>query len=339
MAASDAGGEIAAGAVDAGPTGVAANVDAGTKSAHLMEASVSVFEPAGASCRWSRVELPSGERQVIAIMAAPCDEAAEGAVWLRERNKALVRLKGPSLWQVGLESGKADALPPVPLGALSDFGFDQAGNPVALTTESKPDEKGDLHFEAQVFHPRKGAEGKPALAHAFVLGADGQWQHREVKLTDVEWEHATGVLALDAAQLIGVAEHRSVFDVVPQGDGIEERALVNKLNGLFRRKPAHEDDQQSGWIRAQTSPPSYVFMGAGEAPFATGLLALTLGDEVIQAPGLPPIGEKRAFVHVRNPFILMATPERTNPRVYDVRSGKLVFHAENAGGVMYWPWR
>jgi hypothetical protein len=322
----------------AGPEAAAAP-DGGAKSSRVVEASISVFEPEGAGCRWSRVELPAGERQVLATMAAPCDPANEGAVWFHERTRALLRLKGPSLWQVSLESGKAALLPVLPLGELSEYGFDQAGNPVALTLESKPDEKGDLHFETQVFHPRKGAEGKPALAHAFVLGADSQWQHREVKLTDVEWDHATGVTALDAAQLIGVTERRSSLDVVPQGDGIEERALVNRLNGLFRRKPAHDDDQQSGWIRAQTSPPSYIFMGAGESPFATGLLALTLGDEVIEAPGLPPIGEKRAFVHVRNPFILLATPERTNPRVYDVRTGRLAFRSETGGGVVYWPWR
>ena len=292
--------------------------------------SLSVFEPAGGSCRWLRLDPASKNTSVLATFKTECAGAA--AAWSHDRVKALVwfdpylvdpssrargRAAGPALAEVYLDGSRSRSFALPAKGQAKDVGYGRAGRPVVLTLDAIP--------EITV-----GA-GTSAQAYAFVLSRKNAWSQVETRSTSIGWEEGQGTAALETSVDLG-PRTRLMADPRPSADtaGFEEERRLHAF--------APVEDGQGTLKRLKGTRIPVYFVEAAEGG-ATGLIAFEREGKLLAPPGLGFGLEDRVSLVCRGSFLLVTTAVTgSSPRLYSLASGKLLYSSDTASGVVFWPY-
>lgn len=358
---------------DAGPAGVTAplTMDAGVspeaprrRDVADSASTLSLLQPTdGGACTWMRADPVAKLQSEVATLPEPClgariawsstPDAGVALIWFDPTGGGGSSLEGaaypeeasdagvPSgrLFLTEMSTGKVSPLPPPPTdaGALSEVGLIETAPTVLLLQPLQlPKGKNSVKVGGTEYSFDPTAEGLPALAHAFQF-RDGVWTRVETKATDEGSDNAQGVAALTAAGELGPRTGALLTPRV-QGDGEEEEET---LKALASHKPPKGE---GGWIFTGTSEGRlYIWEENMEFPFTMGrvVLPLALGDGGTQYQPLPELGFTPAdFIAVRTqgPFILVSEGDSgRHPRLYDARTGALVWKSDSARAATFWP--
>ncbi len=319
------------------------------------EAELSLLEPAGKDCEWKKVALPSGAVTPIARFPGSCvgarvawsPDLTRAAIWFDPTFRATAygapgvpksghpedpALDGPPRLYT---APRAAPLPePKPRGALNEVGVSAEGV-VAFSVEELPDAKSgdEIDVEGKKIILPEISDGMPALAHAYRL--EGQaWKRVETAPTTWGWDYAMGPRGLAAWKGLG-PRTGDLLDFHALGD--EPDAAAKTALAPFAPKPAAEGD---GWSVLHV-PQGDVFgwTTTGEFAYTTGLLVFRPTGK---APALlPELGFTRGdliAVLRRGPYLLAAANGiGAWPRVYDLRTGKLVYSSDTARAAVFMP--
>lgn len=321
---------------------------------------LSLLEPAGKGCTWYKRDLKANKAQVLATF--PGHPRGARVAWRADQRRALVwfdpdtveYLKEqpetggagakPRLYQVALDRpGSAPvALTLPPAGKLQDLGFNTRGEAVALTMtvsdkEASRDSQGRAYFDygGRRYTGSKDLEGMPVLVHAWVLGPKENWNRRETVVSDDGWDYAQGVRRLKASEGL---QYRTgeALEAHPATTELKDKAVRKALLKLAPTlKPVDNDD----WARLKDpAVPLYVWMVTGEFTYSTGRVAFGVGPNAEWAPRLPWASRDLAAIQHRAGHLLVAgAAAGGHPRVYDVKSRKLVFASDTARATVFWP--
>lgn len=139
-------------------------------------AALTWLEPSGAGCVWSRLEIPAGTLTAVFALDAPC-ETLTAPLWSPRRDRVVLwQTSGARAWELRFKDEARFDLPKPPLGAAWDtFGYDADGRLVGLAVTTADDPAARALTEGGQTWTAGPELSVPALAHAFTLGADGQW--------------------------------------------------------------------------------------------------------------------------------------------------------------------
>lgn len=179
---------------------------------------LSLLQPDGNSCRWSRHDLsPNAKPVVLATIAARCDQVEIAFSTDRRRALALVQAmngKRAQVMAVDAVKGGPVALPELPAGWFEAVAFDDRGRATALGVKNfhnegpdaaiRDEEKETLTVRGKTY-PLPRYPGAPALAHAYTL-IDSKWRVTETAATTSEAGGAAGTSVLAAAKLVARAK-------------------------------------------------------------------------------------------------------------------------------------
>jgi len=289
---------------------------------------LSVFEPAGQSCRWLRVDPGSKKTSVLSSFKTEC--AGASAAWSHDMGKALVwfdpylvdpssgarkREAGPALAEVYLDGSRSRSFALPAKGQAKDVGYGRAGRPVVLTLDAIP--------EVTV------GVGTSAQAYAFVLSRKGEWAQVETRSTSIGWEEGQGTAALETSVDLG-PRTRLMSTPRPTADA----ASFEDDKRLHAFAPTAEGT----WMRLRGTPIPVYFVEAEEGG-ATGRILFEKGGKLFAPPGLGFSAEDRVSLTCRGSSLLVATAVTGSfPRLYNLMTGKLVYSSDTAAGAVFWPY-
>lgn len=307
------------------------------------DATLSVLETEGPACAWKRTDPVSHLTATVAALPGSCADAR--VAWSADGRRGLIALARPvpprpgaspdddagvafDVFEVAFADGHVRPLGGPVDGVLDDLGFDAQGRVLALMLDVPHGDEApkELRYEGRTYALEVGAEGVPALAHAFVLEGS-TWRHLETVATSVGWDEAAGTAALEAWKTLGARSTQLVEDP-PAGEPVADEALVARLEGACR---GIEDDGR--WVQVAT-PPLYLFEVAAE--FVDPTLCLVY-DDGTSAKALPEADDAglSGMAWVRGPYVLFATGEAP-ARLFDARTRQPV-GAVKGTLVAFWP--
>ena len=335
------------------------------------DATLSFLEPREGKCQWMRADPVAQKRATVAALEGDCKGAR--LFWSPDLGKVLVWFDpervgsggyisstssprgfpeeqptpgaASRLYEVTVATGKVRpvAVPTVD-GTIRTFGYKGTAL-LALSQRSLTDEQRDadsITVDGQVVPFDKELEGIPALAFAYQFGEDGQWKRVEVKATAEGADYSPGVQVLEATRDMGPTSD-TLLNTSLSDEGAEptpEQAaqlLPLRPAPLLKQKEAVEGD--GTWSRVTTPGGSfYVWQVSGEFVHSTGHLVLEVGGQPQPVKDLGFTDGDFVAVRTQGPFVLVSADEvGTHPRLYDLRSGKRVFHSDAARVATFWP--
>jgi hypothetical protein len=312
----------------------------------LLALTLSTFVAGGPGCTWHRLDpLNPKARQVVATF--PCPPAGAKAAWSANRKRALVWFDPTNrgyvgereepvpaglkerLFLVDLVAHTPYALPLPPLGALRDVGFDAGGAVLALTEQefALGDNQTSITFEGKPYAANPAYEGMPVLVHAYRLEPNQTWKRVETAMSATGADYAPGVNVLTAAKSLG-ARSSQWLDSRREHAEVKDARVMARLAKLQAAKG-------DAWVRI---PGAYVWTVTGEFLHTTGRIAFDDGKQATLAPGLP-WGPKDpvALTGVGNYLLGTCAGSGSHPRLWDLRSHRLVFHQDQAWDTVVWP--
>lgn len=344
-------------------------IDAGTAAAlsprevPSAASTLAYLEDSDAGCAFVRAEPSVGARRILAELPEACvgarvawpsaPDAAAALVWFDPAAFGGSSLEGaaypleentdagtPSgrLYRVDLLAGSSQPLPPLPAdrGETQELGF-AGGKPTVLTLSAVKARAGStVSFEGAEYTFDQPLDGMPALAHALQLEG-GVWRTAETKATSEGSEGALGVRALETFGALGP---RSSDLLVPhaQGDVVEDEATRAQL------EPASPRKGEGMWIfLGSEAGRFFVWEEQIELPFTMGRVVFPVseadgGTRFVQAPELGFTHADFVAVRARGPYVLVSEADTgRHARLYDARTGALVWKSDAARAVTFWP--
>ena len=307
---------------------------------------VSFLQDNGKGCDWIKAALPDGKKEVVASFPCSCfgarvswkPDLGEAVVWFDPGNYLKVGYGGyglpepgypdedfqefkDQLYLVGFPSGKTRLLPFPHLTAEQgpqDIAYTQDGRLAAFDT---------LYVKT----PRPD----DYLARAFAY-KNGKWVLFEKKPTSDERCDALGIRALNSVLGTG-PESLSLLDAHSGGDNVEDKPTLARL---AKMQPPGLGKNGGMWIKIKTEyGPVYMYEAAlADYSFNSGLILLERQGRLQRLPDEGFTAGDLVGVLVQGPYLLVASHESgCHPRVYDLRTDKLVFKSDMARAAVFWP--
>ncbi len=337
------------------------------------DSTLSLLEPRDGKCQWSRVDPAAQKRAVVASFEGDCKGAR--IAWSGDLRKALVWFdpelvqtagyfaKGASpagypdetptpgathrMYEVTVSSGEVRPVPvPTVEGELLGMGY-KGADLIALSLKSLSEEQvaqGSVTIDGQTLAFEEGMEGLPALAYAYRVDKDGQSKRVEVKATSQGADLSLGVSVLDASRGQGPRSVEMLESHMRnEGPAVDEAQRTKLLPlvpaALVEKVKAEGMPEEAQWVRGGGQAGTfYVWEVSGEFAHTVGHLVFEVGGQLSPAKELGFTEGDLVAVNTRGPFLLVAA-ERvgSHPRLYDVRTGKLVFRSDGARATTFWP--
>ena len=336
------------------------------------DSTLSLLEPQEGRCQWLRADPVAQKRATVASLEGDCKGAH--LFWTADLGKVLVwfepehvssggysadnvspqgfPVEEPTpgavsrLYEVTVASGQVRPVPvPTVAGSLVTFGY-KGTELLALSQQSLTDkqrEKDSITVDGRKIPFDKELEGIPALAHAYRFGAEGTWQRIEVKATAEGADYSPGVRNLEVASSLGPTSDATLETGLDEENTVQDEALLQKLLPLrpapLLKLPAEEEVLSGSWNHVTTPGGSfYVWQVSGEFVHSTGHLVLKVGGQLQPVKDLGFTEGDFISLTGSGPFILVAADGvGTHPRMYDLRTGKRVFHSDTARVATFWP--
>ncbi len=324
---------------------------------------LSLFKPDGGNCVWYRMvpgmvpgTAPGGQPVPVARFKESCrpvsvsvsSDATRAVVWFHHESMAGT-VGGPgyppsrfhdrvpetakdAIYQITIAAQKVTPLPLPKIGRLSEIWI--AGkNLFAATLDEDP-------------KLPSAEEGIPALARAFRLNEKLQWEIAETAATTTGWDYAQGVSTLKlvqesrASREMKDSDRRKTLDEPKD----ESKLVPQYLPALKKFLPpalAQSKEDSEAWflyLDPSKSPRSlFVWQAVGEFAHDTGMI-IFLKDKQLSFPEkLGYTASDLTSLAVRKGFLLITVAGNdTHPRLYDLTTGKLLFHADDVYGVSFW---
>ena len=322
----------------------------------VRDATLSELVNAGGGCEWRRVDPVSGKVELLARFSGVSCEGADVSFSPAHDAAAILFPEGddgapPRAWRLDTLTSTLAELAPPPSGALQQLAYDGDGGLVALTldtaelavgAESVTRANGWLEFEGHRYDVPPQYPGIATLAHAWRFGDDDEWTLTETAGTTVQACDAPGEKVLDAARTLAPDSLRALLAPDDVGDPVRSAALAAALepfaphkekqvpdgpDWLEREMPASESDTTSIIVAQEMDESAYA---------TTPVLFVDASDRLTPAEGLE---RGRVIVTPVRGHWLLVTDAFTGarPRLYDLRTRKLVWSSEDAVGVVFWP--
>jgi hypothetical protein len=350
-------------------------------------AALSLFRPGGKTCRWVRVDLPHGPEKVIAILNQECPRAEKDEIsvrWRGDLREALVQVPPKGLWRVSIADGRATSIASPHPGSVDILGYTKSDEVVALTLETAADNlsaqkaeqkrgsaTGSVSANDRVL--RYGDETFPidaddtqtmALAHGFVLGQNGSWQHHETRRTSAGDDYLDafdGVSVLELFHSLAPSREGGRDWIVAAPDLDEETSaaldrlardsdrLSSSLSPDAEKSPdsSQRDELPRGlqneleWITINTSPRAYVRGVIGDFVHTSPDIVFTHGHELIRPGAARALDSSSKLEEIRilaeQNFIIVSSVRGRHPRVYDARAAKVVYRSQDGQSASFWP--
>jgi hypothetical protein len=314
------------------------------------DATVSLLEPGAEGCEWVQLEPLTAARRVLARLAVDCQGG--GTALSRDGKRGAARfwrggISAPTvgkptfpeslplpafrdrLFLVEFATGSAEELPLPPLGELVEYGFDAGGRLLGLTLQGVTPAQvraGVAVVEGAELRLDVWGKARPLLAHAFAW-REGKWTRLDSRAsTDVSGTH---VLALRKA--LGERSSHTLDPRFTPGE-VEDDGVLEQLYALSPELPEGEWTQ----VRLGRHTLAVWSTSFSELMLATGLVRRVERRRVLALPGYPYRENDLVSLQGRGPFLLVALADSgAHPRLY--RGGKLVWSAEGARAVTFWP--
>ena len=324
----------------------------GAGGAETSSVALSLFEPAGHRCRWSRVEATSGQRRPVATFPGSCrgararfPPAADRAlIWFdpslaalqvtpsgieRRTPAATGRPAAARLFFVRLSGGRPTPLPLPPRGQLTELGFSPPGDAWALTLAPCPTVKA----AGCGTEPGPG-DGLPGVARAYRL-AGSRWRLVESRATRQGADRSPGVKVLEQAARLAPPSPGGLA-VRPPGRPVADPARLARLRAFA---PHLVPGEQQRWLALTTAVGElFVWQTAVEELFSTGAIALGAGGELIPPPGLGLGPQDIVALATEGDYLLVATfGDGGRPRLYHLGQGGLSLSSDDGQGASFWP--
>jgi hypothetical protein len=337
------------------------------------DSTLSLLEPQDGKCQWLRADPATQKRATLASFEGDCKGGR--IAWSTDQRKALVWFDPqfvqtvgyssenasppaypeekptegatPRLYEVTVASGEVRPLTfPKVEGELKSIAY-KGADIVAISLKSLPDQtEKTLTVDGQSVTFPPDPEGLPALAYAWRLDKDGQFKRSELKGTTEGSGMAQGVGVLDAASNQGpnstdmLASH-----LAKEGPEPTDEQLANLLSrvpaDLVQAVQAEGLPSEASWGHGVTPAGSFfVWQVTGDTAHTTGHIVFQKGEEFELAKDLGFTDGDVVAVNSKGPFVLVSS-ERvgTHPRLYDLRTHKLVFRSDTARAATFWPAR
>lgn len=340
------------------------------------DSTLSLFEPQGGQCQWLRLEPVGQKRAVVASFEGDCKGARIS--WSANLDKALIWFD-PSwvraaryfsseaspqaypdeeptegaphrLYEVTVASGEVRKVSaPAVEGTLQDIGYkgaDLVALSLAPLSEEQSQAEGPITIDGQSITFEEDLEGEPAIAYAYRLDPEGQWKRVEVTGTS----HGSG-LSLGVGALVAAVGHgprsadmlrAQLAEEAPELTEAQLEKLLPLVPAPLVEKVRAEGLEPFGsWAHGATPAGSfYVWQVTGDEAYTAGHIVFEREGALKLAEGLGFRDSDLVAVSSRGPF-LMVSAERvgTNPRLYDLRTGQLVFRSDTARSATFWPVR
>lgn len=311
---------------------------------------VSCLVPKGTGCDWIKIALPGGQKEVLANF--PCPNYGARVSWKSDLEEAVVWFDPGTYLSVG-QSGYGQAKPGYETEEMPDFKSrlyrvdlkDKTlqSIPFPVNPEYGPDEiaytaKGELAaFDTRGPEPKRKSSDDidNATARAFHL-IKGKWTLFEEKPTTAEECDAVGIDALDSAKNLGPG---TVGLLRPHDDGevVQEKPVLRRLE-KFQPKDMARDAGE--WRKMTTDyGPIYVLdMSLDVYAFTSGLVVMELNGKMVPLPDEGFTEGDMVGLLIQGPYLLVASSgSGCHPRVYDLRTGELVFKSDAARATVFWP--
>ena len=335
------------------PESAPASVAAEPKGSALQ---LSLVEPNGNKCDWKKVDPIANLTKVIATFDNDCRGAS--MTFSKDRSKVLAVfspemggssysedqasppfLKDPGeptdktqrLFEVEISTGKITpiALPGSERGRVDGFAYVN-GEVVAFFEQEAKVTNGVIEFEGKKL-PVTDRDGVPVLVHAMKHSA-GKWELFETLVSDTGWDMAQGVSALSAYQN---KEKASTIDLLTEHPSDTKEVAAPILERLKTYAPILAA-RGGEWV--QLAPSLLVWMFQAEFIHATGKIVFDDGAKFIDLPGLGFTDGDLVAPVVQGEYLLVAqNATGRSPRVYEIKTQKLLFSADNARTAIFWP--
>jgi hypothetical protein len=319
---------------------------------------LSLVEPNGTKCEWKKVDPIAKQIKVIASFEGEC----RGAVlaFSPDKTRALVwfdpEASSPSygeetmippfvkeeryvanltsrIFEVDINTGKVTTLPLPIRGKVGDVRYNTKNEAFAFSEEEAKATEGKnptIEFEGKQL-PVEGSEGYPFLVHAFKLNV-GKWEAVETKGSTTGADYAMGLNALDTYDRLP-QNTSAILTPQPPDDNTAEGAMLERLkaydpviaslDGAWRQR-----DGSSVWY----------WMINSEFVYATGKIVFDDGATFIRPQGLSFTEVDIVSLLSQGDYLLVARASTgRSPRVYDLKSQKLLFSADTARAAVFWP--
>lgn len=312
---------------------------------------------------WVTYQPASTQRRVIASFAG--DGRRARLAWSRDGKRALVteglpygednlimtegrRAARLRIWEVTLASRRKQAYEFVepPRTIVQDVAFDAEGRITAIALQEAPSLTATsgtfIRFEGRRYDVEPGAEGQPALAHAYRMTAPSRWSRIETVATTVNTHFAAGTRALSAEKRL-TPRSFAIAGSAPDGVAVTEPALLQALGRLY---PERNSGRNGGWAAIKTGGgPVLIWHAWHEYLVPTGVVAFPTRSGLTPAPQAgfryvaPPKGyDPWACPHIRGHYLLVSTWRMgEHPRLYDVKSRRLIHASDRASAAVFWP--
>lgn len=312
---------------------------------------------------WVTFNPASKQRRVLVSFAGNGKRAR--LAWSRDGKRALVTEGLPygednlimtegrrpgriRIWEVTLATKRKQLYEFVepPKTMVQDVAYDPAGRITAIALQealSLTASSGTfIRFEGKRYDVDHGAEGQPALAHAYRMTAPSRWTRTETTATTTNTHFAAGVRELATEKQLAPRSYHLAASP-PDGVAVTETPVLQELGRLF---PDRNSGRNGGWAAFKTTGgPVLIWHAFHEYLIPTGLVAFPTRTRVEPAPQTgfryvaPPKGyDPWACLHIRGTYLLISTWRMgEHPRLYDVRSRKLVMASDQASAAVFWP--
>ncbi len=313
---------------------------------------VSCLVPKGQGCVWLKIGLPDGKKETLAEF--PCANYGARVSWKPGLKEAVAWFDPGTYLMAGY--GGSDFHLPKPGYKDEEFpNFKSMLYRVDLAQKTikpvpfpgkataEPDDiaytaKGDLAaFDSAGPEPKKQSSDDidNATARAFRF-KKGKWVEFEEKPTTAEECDAAGINALDAVKNVGPRTVQ-LLEGHSGGDNVEEKAVLRRLKKA-QPKVLHPDSGEWTLINTPYGPVYLYDINLGDYAFSSGLFFMEIKGQLVTPPDEGFTGGDVVAVQIRGPYLLVASSNcGCHPRVYDLRTGELVFKSNTARATVFWP--
>lgn len=336
------------------------------------DSTLSLFEAREGQCQWLRMDPSAQKTAVVASFEGECKGVRLS--WDKDLGRALVWFdpqwvrpyRGalfddipaghpreeptpgatPRLYEVTVASGQVRPLPfPSVQGDVEDIGYNgeriTALSVRHLTDEEK--EKTSLTVEGKRFALGTGDKKAPALLFAYQLSGTGPWKNVAAEVASRVYDREISASALGDIATLGTSAADMLSPHPGDGESLteeQEHPLLPLLPAPMAEKARKGEPPARGrWFHGTTPAGSFdVWSISAHGLYTTGHLVLEVKGKPRVAKDLGFTASDFVAVRTRGPFILVAS-DRVGafPRLYDARTGQLVFRSDTARSTTLWP--